>query len=192
MTTFTIDADDNITAFPTPDHAEGSVGSGAQAFSSQAELEQLAGEWPGDRLVGIWNSLPGVVAVKKFQSRKTAIGRIWARIQGMAQEAETGDAGTTVAQKGPTKGKLGKKAKAHGRKRPAKGQATEPREGSKAARVVALLRRKNGVTLVEIMQTMGWQRHTVRGFMAGAMKKAGYAIESFKPEGGERTYRLGK
>ena len=26
--------------------------------------------------------------------------------------------------------------------------------------------------------------------MAGAMKKAGYTVESFKPEGGERTYRL--
>jgi hypothetical protein len=31
-----------------------------------------------------------------------------------------------------------------------------------------------------------------RGFMAGAMKKAGYAVESFKPEGGERTYRINK
>jgi len=38
--------------------------------------------------------------------------------------------------------------------------------------------------LVEIMEKMGWRRHTVRGFMAGAMKKAGYTVESFKPEGG--------
>ena len=60
----------------------------------------------------------------------------------------------------------------------------------KTAQVVAMLRRKNGVTLSEIMKTMGWQKHTVRGFMAGAMKKAGYAVESFKPEGGERTYRI--
>jgi hypothetical protein len=37
---------------------------------------------------------------------------------------------------------------------------------------------------------MGWQRHTVRGFMADAMKKAGYTVEWFKPENGERTYRL--
>jgi hypothetical protein len=37
---------------------------------------------------------------------------------------------------------------------------------------------------------MGWQRHTVRGFMAGAMKKAGFTVESFKPEGGERTARV--
>ena len=27
---------------------------------------------------------------------------------------------------------------------------------------------------------MGWQKHTVRGFMAGAMKKAGHAVESFR------------
>ena len=53
-----------------------------------------------------------------------------------------------------------------------------------------MLKRKNGATLAEIMEKMGWQRHTVRGFMAGAMKKAGYAVESFKSEKGERTYRI--
>ena len=36
----------------------------------------------------------------------------------------------------------------------------------------------------------GWQKHTVRGFMAGAMKKAGHTVESFKSEKGERTYRI--
>ena len=41
-----------------------------------------------------------------------------------------------------------------------------------------MLQRKGGATLVEIMEKMGWQRHTVRGFMAGAMKKAGYTVES--------------
>jgi hypothetical protein len=67
-----------------------------------------------------------------------------------------------------------------------------PRENSKTAQVVAMLQRKGGATLTEIMEKMGWQRHTVRGFMAGAMKKAGYTVESFKPEGGERTYRINK
>ncbi|MGA7412224.1 MAG: DUF3489 domain-containing protein [Bryobacteraceae bacterium] len=65
-----------------------------------------------------------------------------------------------------------------------------PRESSKTAQVVAMLRRPEGATLSEIMTTMQWQRHTVRGFMAGSMKKAGYTVESFKPEGGERTYRI--
>jgi hypothetical protein len=54
------------------------------------------------------------------------------------------------------------------------------------------LHRKNGATISEIMKTMGWQMHTVRGFVAGAMKKAGYAVESFKPESGERTHRINK
>ena len=68
--------------------------------------------------------------------------------------------------------------------------AKTPRESSKTAQVVAMLQRQEGATLSEIMTSMGWQRHTVRGFMAGAMKKSGYAVESFKPEGGERTYRI--
>ena len=76
-------------------------------------------------------------------------------------------------------------------KKAAKTQETAgPREGSKTAQVVAMLQRKNGATLAEIMDQMDWQKHTVRGFMAGAMKKAGYTVESFKPEGGERTYRI--
>ena len=60
------------------------------------------------------------------------------------------------------------------------------------AEVVEMLQRKNGASITEIMKKMGWQRHTMRGFMAGAMKKAGYTVESFNPEGGERSYRLPK
>ena len=71
-------------------------------------------------------------------------------------------------------------------------ESAAPREGTKTAQVVAMLQRKNGATLTEIMDKQGWQKHTVRGFMAGAMKKAGYTVESFKPEGGERTYRINK
>jgi hypothetical protein len=35
-----------------------------------------------------------------------------------------------------------------------------------------MIQRKNGVTLREIIEKMRWQRHTIRGFMAGAMKRA--------------------
>ena len=66
------------------------------------------------------------------------------------------------------------------------------RGGSKTAQVIEMLQRKGGASISEIMKTMGWQRHTVRGFMAGAMKKAGFTVESFKPEGGERSYRINK
>jgi hypothetical protein len=69
-------------------------------------------------------------------------------------------------------------------------ESTGPREGSKTAQVVALVKRENGATLEEVMEKMGWQKHTVRGFMAGAMKKAGYIVESFKSEAGARSYRI--
>jgi hypothetical protein len=42
------------------------------------------------------------------------------------------------------------------------------------------------------MEKMAWQKHTVRGFMGGAMKKAGYNVESFKSAKGDRTYRINR
>jgi hypothetical protein len=106
-------------------------------------------------------------------------------------------AGRAPSAKGtPAKGKATKKAtpaKAPKGKKGAKtAEAAIPRDGSKTAQVVAMLQRKNRATIEEIMKTMGWLRHTVRGFMAGAMKKAGYTVESFKPDGGSRTYRINK
>jgi len=83
MTTFTIDAENNITAFSTPDHAEAVVGAGAQPFTSQQQLAELAAAWPAERLLAIWNSFAGVAGfgadlkpVQKFTDRKTAIKRI--------------------------------------------------------------------------------------------------------------------
>jgi len=88
MTTFVIDTDNNITAFPTPDLAAGAVGAGAQLFGSQQELAELAASWPAERLVEIWNSLPGVKPLKGFKSAKAAISRIWARIQHLGVPAK--------------------------------------------------------------------------------------------------------
>jgi Protein of unknown function (DUF3489) len=208
MTTFTIDTDNNITAFAAPDQAEAVIAAGAQPFGTSEELTQLAAGWPAERLVAIWNSLPGVTPAKGFKNPKAAASKIWGRIQGMAQpekpkidatpKVERKPKGGAQGAKGaPAKGKASKKAtpskkspKGAKAAKPAKPEAGAPREGSKTGQVVAMLQRKNGATLSEIMERMGWQKHTVRGFMAGAMKKAGYTVESYKPEGGERTYRI--
>jgi hypothetical protein len=200
MKTFTIDEQNNITAFGTPEEAAATTTTPFDSFASQQELAALATQWPAERLVAIWNSLPGVKPVRSFKTAKVAAGRIWERIQSLGEtpkpKAERKAKGGAQAAKGaPAKAKATKKTtpakKAPTAKDAAKTQdAAGPREGSKTAQVVAMLQRKNGATLAEIMDKMGWQKHTVRGFMAGAMKKAGYAIESFKPEGGERTYRI--
>ena len=65
------------------------------------------------------------------------------------------------------------------------------RDGSKEARVIAMLRRSEGATIAQVMAATGWQSHTVRGLFAGALKKRrGLAVTSEKPKGGERTYRI--
>ena len=85
-----------------------------------------------------------------------------------------------------------KEAKPAAKKAAEASESAGPREGTKTAQVIAMLQRKGGATLAEIMEKMGWQKHTVRGFMAGAMKKAGYTVESFKNVTDERTYRIAK
>jgi Protein of unknown function (DUF3489) len=202
--TFTIDTENNISAFATQEEAAAAITTAYEFFTTQKELTQLAAAWPAERVVAIWNSLAGVKEVKGFKNSKAAAGKIWERVQGLGEAAKPepeekpkaakkAKGGAKAAKSAPTKGKATKKAGPARIAPKAKKAAKEsdgPREGSKTAQVVAMLQRKNGATISEIMETMGWQKHTVRGFMAGAMKKAGYAVESFKPEGGERTYRM--
>lgn len=51
-----------------------------------------------------------------------------------------------------------------------------------------MIRRKNGASMAEMMKATGWQSHSVRGALAGALKKRGLAIASEKIDG-LRRYR---
>jgi hypothetical protein len=198
MTTFTIDEQNQIVAFATSEQAAAATATPFDTFASPEELAELATRWPAPRLLAIWNNLPGVSRIKKFKTPAAVIGRIWERIQSRAEPAapktsQKANAGARAPRVAPTKAVAQRKTTSVKKAKNAKTRAftsVSARPASKTAQVITMLRRKNGATLAEITEKMGWQRHTVRGFMAGAMKKAGYTVESFKPEGGARTYRL--
>ncbi len=73
---------------------------------------------------------------------------------------------------------------------PAPSRKTRP--DSKQAQLIAVLKRPQGASIEEITAQFGWQPHTVRGAIAGALKKKlGLTVLSEKVEGRGRVYRIG-
>ena len=87
MATFTINETNEIVEFATPEEASAAVQTPLDSFTSEQELAELAAGWAAERLLAILNSLPGEKPAKKLKD-KTAISRIWARIQGLGDVGE--------------------------------------------------------------------------------------------------------
>ena len=67
----------------------------------------------------------------------------------------------------------------------------KPREGTKQAILVGLLKRPQGTTISEMVEATLWQKHTVRGTLSHTIKKRlGYVIESVKNADNIRVYRI--
>src|SRR6056297_44892 len=65
------------------------------------------------------------------------------------------------------------------------------RKGTKQETLIEMLRAEGGATIDEIVAATGWQPHTVRGAMSGALKKKlGLTITSEKVEGRGRAYMI--
>ena len=66
-----------------------------------------------------------------------------------------------------------------------------PRAGTKQAQIIALLQRPQGASIGEIVAATGWQAHSVRGMISGALKKKlGLPITSEKVDGRGTVHRL--
>jgi hypothetical protein len=83
------------------------------------------------------------------------------------------------------------KAKRKAKSRASRTAAPRSRDGSKQAQLIAMLRRTKGATIDEIAETLSWQPHTVRGAIAGALKKKlGLEVASEKDPKRGRVYRV--
>ena len=68
-------------------------------------------------------------------------------------------------------------------------EANHDEELTHKAEVIAMLQRKGGATLDEIMKTTDWQKHTVRGFISILGSKGGMKVTSTRRESdGARGY----
>ncbi len=75
----------------------------------------------------------------------------------------------------------------------AKAVAGRGRRGPKTKKqiAIALLERPKGASIAEMQRAMGWQEHSVRGFLAAPVKKMpGVTLFSEKAEDGRRRYRI--
>jgi hypothetical protein len=113
----------------------------------------------------------------------------------VAPEKATSKKGATKKKGAPKRAQTAKGAKSSGNaSKGAKSKETRtPRTDSKKAKVLALLGRKEGASLEQMMKATGWQAHSVRGFLSGSLgKKMGLTITNEKVESGQRIYRLAK
>lgn len=99
--------------------------------------------------------------------------------------ARTGNTATPMTTAAPAPARTRKPTKSQVAGKP----PTAPRV-TKADMVIGLLARPAGATIAQMCEATGWQQHSVRGFLAGTVKKKpGITLESDKTDAA-RTYRL--
>jgi hypothetical protein len=161
---FLLSPADRICVFASEPDAQRATAAGDLLFGSATELMRLTSDFPGARLVAVWNNIPGVSPIRKFKDRPTALRRIWQAIQMLEPVGPPEKQSPTPA-----------------------GSGAQPRAGTKKATLMALLGRAEGASVREIMTTLGWQAHSVRGCLS-TLSRQNAGIHSFRRPDGERAY----
>jgi hypothetical protein len=95
--------------------------------------------------------------------------------------ATEADSVAVPAKKGRAKGKAAQAVPAASEPETGGESATKPtpRAGTKQALMIDLLKRPEGATVEQIAAATGWQHHTIRGAISGALKKRlGLTVEA--------------
>jgi len=69
-------------------------------------------------------------------------------------------------------------------------RAGKSRTETKQSRAIGLLRSPKGATIDALMKATGWQQHSVRGFLAGVVRKRLKLDLEAEVVGGRRVYRI--
>ena len=129
-------------------------------FSSE-EFAQLVADWPLRSLVEIWNKLPGVRPLSRFENREVAVQRIWRALHTEQQQA-----------------------------RVVRASRQRRLRASKTEIVLSMLRQPEGSTLKALMKATHWQAHSVRGFLSRKVAGSlGLPLQSTKRDG-QRVYAI--
>jgi len=174
MKVFSIDSNDHIRVENSGNVRAKEPG---RHFTSDKEWNRIGGEMPMSRLVGIWNALAGVTPVQRFTSREKALRRIWKALENIEQKDNTNACPTA--------------AMVHPAASTATAEAGVERRHSKKAQLLALLKMDAGVSLDQLARVTGWQKHSIRGFLSGTIRKQmGLKLITSKDENGARIYRI--
>jgi hypothetical protein len=102
-----------------------------------------------------------------------------APLRGAGVQAVEAPAPASGADGAATPGKRRAKAKAARPGKAASADKPTPRAGTKQALMIEMLRRPEGATVEQIAAATGWQHHTIRGAISGALKKKlGLTVEA--------------
>ena len=185
---YSVDEDFNVTAQVQP--IDPTITPSVASFSSQPDMATALSDWPTSKLVELWNSFAGappfgdLKPVKKFETRESAVKRIWNALQVFGKQAEAAatdagysgqpgaseDARASVAaaekrkaviadieaarKAKPTKPKTAKQPKAVPVGKPNAKITALPATPQRTA-ALALLKRKGGTSIQEVITALG-------------------------------------
>jgi predicted ArsR family transcriptional regulator len=69
-------------------------------------------------------------------------------------------------------------------------KSSKPTKTTKLARLETMLRQPDGATIEQLSKALDWQSHSVRGAIAGALKKKGCVVTNTVDESKGRIYRI--
>jgi hypothetical protein len=129
------------------------------------------------------------LSIEKSQNPKSAAPKKGSAKSNAPMRRKAASAAATT--KKPPRFVESKAARVAAVKTPVKADEPKVERVTKQERMLTLLSRPEGASIAEIMQATDWQQHSVRGFLAGTVKKKlGFSLTTSKVAGDDRRYRI--